>query len=179
MSHVDHGVDGVVGYRICLTHRRSSVRAWVDSYFLIKPTSVHMLPPFRKSVPTSSSSCDSVHLLDGYLPMISTHQFCKAVQWEYFVSHEFLPVKFSFIKLANRWVDLPIGQTLAIKSRVQFVAKTIRMVPVKILAGAFTEAFIATYSFNPQTASLTVMSRQPTGGNCSWIFQHPTNGRVL
>ena len=25
------GVDGVVGYRICLTHRRSSVRAWVDS----------------------------------------------------------------------------------------------------------------------------------------------------
>ena len=24
--------DGVVGYRICLTHRRSSVRAWVDSY---------------------------------------------------------------------------------------------------------------------------------------------------
>ena len=29
----DHGVDGVVGYRICLTHRRSSVRAWVDSLF--------------------------------------------------------------------------------------------------------------------------------------------------
>ena len=26
-------VDGVVGYRICLTHRRSSVRTWVDSYF--------------------------------------------------------------------------------------------------------------------------------------------------
>ena len=25
-------VDGVVGYRICLTHRRSSVRTWVDSY---------------------------------------------------------------------------------------------------------------------------------------------------
>lgn len=23
--------DGVVGYRICLTHRRSSVRAWVES----------------------------------------------------------------------------------------------------------------------------------------------------
>ena len=30
--------DGVVGYRICLTHRRSSVRAWVESYF------VHLLP---------------------------------------------------------------------------------------------------------------------------------------
>ncbi|KAL9709508.1 hypothetical protein Ac2012v2_007245 [Leucoagaricus gongylophorus] len=53
------------------------------------------------------------------------------------------------------------------------------MVPVKILAGAFTEAFIATYSFNPQTASLAVMSRQPTGGNCSWISQHPTNDSVL
>ena len=26
-------VDGVVGYRICLTHRRSSVRTWVDSIF--------------------------------------------------------------------------------------------------------------------------------------------------
>lgn len=24
--------DGVVGYRICLTHRRSSVRAWVESF---------------------------------------------------------------------------------------------------------------------------------------------------
>src|SRR5882762_5989137 len=33
---VGQRVDGVVGYRICLTsvHRRSSVRAWVDSLFL-------------------------------------------------------------------------------------------------------------------------------------------------
>ena len=33
---VERRVDGVVGYRICLTsvHRRSSVRAWVDSLFL-------------------------------------------------------------------------------------------------------------------------------------------------
>jgi hypothetical protein len=31
---ITYRVDGVVGYRICLTHRRSSVRAWVDSYFL-------------------------------------------------------------------------------------------------------------------------------------------------
>jgi hypothetical protein len=29
----EYRVDGVVGYRICLTHRRSSVRAWVDSLF--------------------------------------------------------------------------------------------------------------------------------------------------
>ena len=27
------GVDGVVGYRICLTHRRSPVRTWLDSFF--------------------------------------------------------------------------------------------------------------------------------------------------
>ena len=26
-------VGGVVGYRICLTHRRSSVRTWADSFF--------------------------------------------------------------------------------------------------------------------------------------------------
>jgi len=39
----NHWVDGVVGYRICLTcillkmmgHRRSSVRTWVDSFFLL------------------------------------------------------------------------------------------------------------------------------------------------
>ena len=28
-----HRVGGVVGYRICLTHRRSSVRTWADSFF--------------------------------------------------------------------------------------------------------------------------------------------------
>ena len=35
-------VDGVVGYRICLTsvHRRSSVRAWVDSLFVHSTTNV-------------------------------------------------------------------------------------------------------------------------------------------
>ena len=29
------GVDGVVGYHFCLTHRRSSVRTWVDSFFSV------------------------------------------------------------------------------------------------------------------------------------------------
>ncbi|KAJ3568490.1 hypothetical protein NP233_g5669 [Leucocoprinus birnbaumii] len=53
------------------------------------------------------------------------------------------------------------------------------MVSFKILAGAYTEAFIATYLFNPNTGSLTVASRSPTGGNCSWISQHPTNKSVL
>ena len=33
-------VDGVVGYRICLTHRRSSVRTWVDSIFFSRYTIV-------------------------------------------------------------------------------------------------------------------------------------------
>jgi hypothetical protein len=28
--------DGVVGYRICLTHRRSSVRTWVVSLFFVR-----------------------------------------------------------------------------------------------------------------------------------------------
>ena len=28
---------GVVGYRICLTHRRSPVRAWVESFLLAGP----------------------------------------------------------------------------------------------------------------------------------------------
>jgi hypothetical protein len=40
--------DGVVGYRICLTHRRSSVRAWVESLFEFhlsgKPNRVFILP---------------------------------------------------------------------------------------------------------------------------------------
>ena len=169
MSHIDRGGR----WRSWLSHLSNTQKVLSSNLgrliFLIKPTSVHMLPPFRKAFPLVVRLCS----------LLSPNSCLPHVQWEYFVSHEFLPVKFSFIKLANRWVDLPIRQTLAIKSRVQSVAKTIRMVPVKILAGAFTEAFIATYSFNPQTASLTVMSRQPTGGNCSWIFQHPTNGSVL
>ena len=36
LSFNRHGyvrVGGVVGYRICLTHRRSSVRSWADSWF--------------------------------------------------------------------------------------------------------------------------------------------------
>ncbi|KAF5354075.1 hypothetical protein D9756_007256 [Leucocoprinus leucothites] len=49
----------------------------------------------------------------------------------------------------------------------------------EILAGAYTEAFVATYLFDPDAASLTVASHSPTGGNCSWITQHPTNASIL
>ena len=34
-SIVGRGVDGVVGYHFCLTHRRSSVRTWVGSCFYL------------------------------------------------------------------------------------------------------------------------------------------------
>ncbi|KAF9449838.1 putative isomerase YbhE [Macrolepiota fuliginosa MF-IS2] len=52
------------------------------------------------------------------------------------------------------------------------------MVSFKILAGGY-DVFIATYLFNPQTSSLSVASRSPTGLNVSWITQHPTNPIIL
>ncbi|KXN82927.1 hypothetical protein AN958_02010 [Leucoagaricus sp. SymC.cos] len=52
------------------------------------------------------------------------------------------------------------------------------MVSFKILAGGF-EAFITTYLFDSGTASLTVVSHTPTGGNASWISQNLMNASIL
>ncbi|KXN82926.1 hypothetical protein AN958_02009 [Leucoagaricus sp. SymC.cos] len=52
------------------------------------------------------------------------------------------------------------------------------MRPFRILAGGY-DVFVATYLFDPQTSSLSVLSRSPTGDNPSWISQHPTNASIL
>ncbi|KAF9450821.1 putative isomerase YbhE [Macrolepiota fuliginosa MF-IS2] len=52
------------------------------------------------------------------------------------------------------------------------------MVSLKILAGGY-DVFVATYLFDPQTYSLSVASRSPTGANPSWLSQHPTNASIL
>ena len=70
-------VDGVVGYRICLTHRRSSVRAWVDSYF--ESLLMHLL--LYKSIDSIHSN-DSESLQKFILEDVSI--VCTAMQREDF-----------------------------------------------------------------------------------------------
>ncbi|KAF5353888.1 hypothetical protein D9756_007265 [Leucocoprinus leucothites] len=52
------------------------------------------------------------------------------------------------------------------------------MQPFKILAGGY-DVFVTTYLFDPTTSSLSIASRSPTGTDCSWISQHPTNASIL
>ncbi|KAH8103373.1 putative isomerase YbhE [Cristinia sonorae] len=52
------------------------------------------------------------------------------------------------------------------------------MVNFTILAGGYT-SFIASYLFNSDTSSLTLLNQSPTGQNPSWITQHPTNKSIL
>ncbi|TFK34616.1 Lactonase, 7-bladed beta-propeller-domain-containing protein [Crucibulum laeve] len=47
-----------------------------------------------------------------------------------------------------------------------------------ILAGGY-DTFVATYSFNPNTKSLTLISKSPTGMDPSWITSHPTKKNIL
>ena len=52
------------------------------------------------------------------------------------------------------------------------------MVNFTILAGGYS-SFIATYLFNTDTSSLTLLSQSPTGTNPSWIGLHPSNHGIL
>ena len=52
------------------------------------------------------------------------------------------------------------------------------MVNFTILAGAYS-SFIATYLFNTDTSSLTLLSQSQTGLNPTWIGLHPTNHTIL
>ncbi|KAF5353940.1 hypothetical protein D9756_007155 [Leucocoprinus leucothites] len=52
------------------------------------------------------------------------------------------------------------------------------MVSFKILAGGY-DVFVATYLFDPQASSLSVVSRSSTGNSPSWISQPPTNSSIL
>jgi len=52
------------------------------------------------------------------------------------------------------------------------------MVNFTILAGGYT-TFIASYLFNPDASSLTLLAQSPTGANPSWIASHPTNSSIL
>ncbi|TCD69333.1 hypothetical protein EIP91_008089 [Steccherinum ochraceum] len=52
------------------------------------------------------------------------------------------------------------------------------MVNFTILAGGYT-SFVASYLFNSDTSSLTLLNRSPTGANPSWITLHPTNKSIL
>ena len=52
------------------------------------------------------------------------------------------------------------------------------MVNFTILAGGYT-SFIASYTFNSDTNTLTYLNEYTTGGNPSWIISHPTNKSIL
>lgn len=52
------------------------------------------------------------------------------------------------------------------------------MVNFTLLAGGAT-SFIATYLFNSDAGSLTLVRENPTGPNPVWITTHPTNKSVL
>ncbi|KJA21813.1 hypothetical protein HYPSUDRAFT_682420 [Hypholoma sublateritium FD-334 SS-4] len=52
------------------------------------------------------------------------------------------------------------------------------MVNFTILAGGFS-TFIATYVFNNDTSTLTLINETTTGENPSWIALHPNNSNVL
>ncbi|KAF8991043.1 Lactonase, 7-bladed beta-propeller-domain-containing protein [Cyathus striatus] len=47
-----------------------------------------------------------------------------------------------------------------------------------ILAGGF-DVFVASYSFDPSSSSLSLLNKSPTGSNPSWITLHPTNHSIL
>ncbi|KAA1472645.1 putative isomerase YbhE [Dentipellis sp. KUC8613] len=52
------------------------------------------------------------------------------------------------------------------------------MVNYTILAGGYA-TFVASYLFNTDTSSLTLLNQSPTGANPSWITGHPTNNTIL
>ncbi|KAL1944023.1 hypothetical protein VTO73DRAFT_3841 [Trametes versicolor] len=52
------------------------------------------------------------------------------------------------------------------------------MVNFTILAGGYS-TFIATYLFNSDANTLSLLSQSPTGQNPSWIDLHPTNKSIL
>lgn len=52
------------------------------------------------------------------------------------------------------------------------------MVNFTILAGGYS-TFVASYLFNSDTSTLSVLNQSPTGPNPSWISLHPTNKGVL
>lgn len=52
------------------------------------------------------------------------------------------------------------------------------MVNFTILAGGYT-SFIASYLFNSDANSLTLLTQSPTGPSPSWITSHPTNKSIL
>ncbi|KAG6873715.1 hypothetical protein C0995_012179 [Termitomyces sp. Mi166 len=52
------------------------------------------------------------------------------------------------------------------------------MVEFTILAGGFAQ-FIATYLFDSEAGSLTLVKRNPAGENPSWIASHPKNSSIL
>ncbi|KAF8960657.1 Lactonase, 7-bladed beta-propeller-domain-containing protein [Flammula alnicola] len=52
------------------------------------------------------------------------------------------------------------------------------MVAFKILAGGY-DVFVATYLFNSDTSSLTLLGKSPTGSNPSWITLNPQNRSLL
>ena len=59
-------VDGVVGYRICLTsvHRRSSVRTWVDSFWFLSLVFLIILIMYLYELPTTGAISFSDFCLD-------------------------------------------------------------------------------------------------------------------
>ena len=52
------------------------------------------------------------------------------------------------------------------------------MVNFTILAGGYS-SFIASYLFNSDANTLTLLGQNPSGQNPSWVALHPTNKSIL
>lgn len=52
------------------------------------------------------------------------------------------------------------------------------MVNFTILAGGYS-TFVASYLFNTDASTLTLLNQSPTGANPSWITLHPFNSSIL
>ena len=52
------------------------------------------------------------------------------------------------------------------------------MVNFTILSGGY-DLFIASYLFNSDASTLSLVNKYPTGINPSWLSVHPTNSSVL
>ncbi|THH16791.1 hypothetical protein EW146_g3915 [Bondarzewia mesenterica] len=60
----------------------------------------------------------------------------------------------------------------------RFELRVATMVNFTILAGGYA-TFVASYLFDTDASSLTLLNQSPTGSNPSWITLHPTNSSIL
>lgn len=72
----------------------------------------------------------------------------------------------------------PLERTPHAYSQLLTLPSYITMVNLTILAGGYA-TFVASYLFDSDAGSLTLLNQSPTGANPSWITLHPTNSSIL